>query len=255
MWDAADAYDRFMGRWSRPLAAAVVEVALKRGAGTRRWLEVGGGTGHVTAAALDAGVGHVDTVEPSPAFADALDRRFAGRPVTVHRTGAPDLPEGTWDAAVSSLVLNFTPDPVATLTAMSARLAPGGTGVVSVWDITDPRSFLWRFWAAVADLQGQPAPADERSRFPTATPAGLSDAATAAGWDPHPTIVDVPTPFTDADDLWEPFLLGAGPVGGWVAARSDDERRAIRDRLVQDILVDGPPAAFRAMIITTTATG
>lgn len=251
MWDAEEGYDRFMGRWSRPLASRLVGRALDEGAPTHRWLDVGGGTGAVTTAALAAGVAHVDVVEPSPAFGEALRRRFDDADVQVHRTTAEDLPAGPFDAVVSSLVLNFTPDPVAALRAMGAALREGGVGLVAVWDLVDPRSFLFRFWAAVEAVTGHRADADERARWPVCTPNGLSDAAAAAGWDPTVDREEIATPFADADDLWLPFELGAGPVGAWLASRPDRERQLIREALVTDVIDGDRPAVSTALVIST----
>ncbi len=255
MWVDGGAYERFMGRWSRQLADRLVEQLLAQGATPGRWLDVGCGTGSVTAAALAGGVSEVIAVEPSEAFAAAAAARFAQAPVTVHVADATSLPPEArqLDAVVSALVLNFTPDPAAALRHARAALATGGLGLFAVWDYTDPRSFLTRFWGHVQDVTGDAAARDERASF------GQDDLARAAaegGWDADVLDIDVITTFVDHDDLWQPFLTGTGPAGACVAALEDAQRAAVRDRFVADVFGggEGPVAIpFRAMTVSTTA--
>lgn len=256
MWDQGGGYERFMGRWSHQLGQRVVDHVLAARPARDRWLDVGCGTGSLTAACLAADVAHVDAVDPSPALAAVARDRFAGAPVEVLVGDAEDLAglPGPYDVVVSSLVLNFTPDPVAALAAMRGVLGPGGTARVAVWDYADARCFLARFWQAVQEVAGTAVAVDERDRFAVCSRDGLAAAGRAAGWHGGVHELVVMTTFTDAADLWDPFLAGVGPAGAWVAAQDTATRTAVRDRLLADVLEGhaGPVALpFRAFVVAT----
>jgi trans-aconitate methyltransferase len=74
---AADAYGRFMGRYSEPLADQVVGLAgVRRG---MRALDVGCGPGVLTSRlAQRLGADHVAALDPSPPFVAAARERCPG---------------------------------------------------------------------------------------------------------------------------------------------------------------------------------
>ncbi len=257
MWDQGGGYERFMGRWSRLLAQRLVADALADGAARGHWLDVGCGTGSLTAACLAAGVDRVDAVDPSPAFVAAARARFGESPVSVHEGDAADLAGlvGPYDAVLSALVLNFTPDPVAALRSIRRVLRPAGTARAAVWHYADDRSFLGRFWQAVADVNGQPVGDDERFAFPICTHEQLAQVAHDAGWERSVEEFDVATTFANPADLWEPFLAGVGPAGQWVTSQPPTVQQAVRDRFVADVFdgVTGPiTLPFRTLVVRTS---
>ena len=68
MFFAGDAYERFMGRWSRRLAPLLIDFG-EVGAG-QAVLDVGSGTGALTRAALDVPGVRVTGVDPAPHYID-----------------------------------------------------------------------------------------------------------------------------------------------------------------------------------------
>src|SRR6187551_615675 len=108
----ADAYDRFMGRFSRPLAVPFADFARLPLDG--RVLDVGCGPGALTAElALRTGPGRVTAVDPSEEYVAAVRGRHPG--VQVIRAPAEDLPfeAGGFDATLAQLVVHVMDDPVA----------------------------------------------------------------------------------------------------------------------------------------------
>ena len=93
---AADAYDSFMGRFSRRLAPVFADFA-GVGAG-QRVVDVGAGTGALTAELAQRGA-ETAAAEPSAAFVAALRARFPG--VDVQEAAAEELPwpDESFDAA------------------------------------------------------------------------------------------------------------------------------------------------------------
>lgn len=134
-WTGAEAYERFMGRWSR-IAGREFLKWLSVPA-DRRWLDVGCGTGAFSEVILEACnpkefVG-VDTSEELLAEARS---RFSDRPVTFLVGDALALPfaKGCFDVAVSGLVLNFVSDPARMVAEMERVVALGGCVAAYVWD-------------------------------------------------------------------------------------------------------------------------
>jgi ubiquinone/menaquinone biosynthesis C-methylase UbiE len=122
---SADAYLRFMGQYSEPLAVLFADLA---GIGPgQRVLDVGCGPGALTAQLVSrTGADAVSAVDPSPSFTAAVRERLPG--VDVRRSAAEKLPfpEGAFDAALAQLVVHFMADPVAGLREMSRVSRPGG---------------------------------------------------------------------------------------------------------------------------------
>jgi trans-aconitate methyltransferase len=229
-WAAGAAYEPFIGRWSRPVAAEFVRwLAVPAG---RRWLDVGCGTGALTQTVLTmADPREVRAVDPSAGFLRHAAERVTDPRAHFDVGSATDLPAGPFDAIVSGLVLNFVPDPAAALTAMCAA-APGGLIAAYVWDYAEGMELLRVFWDAAVALDPGAAELDEGRRFPLCTPdaldvlwqnAGLTDVTLRA--------IRVPTVFADFDDYWSPFLGGQGPAPTYVGGLSDDARAALRTHL------------------------
>ena len=128
-----DAYDFFMGRWSRLLAPALAEAAGI--AAGHRVLDVGCGPGALTGVLVDlVGAGSVAACDPSESFVAACTERHPG--VDVQQAGAENLPwpDHDFDAVLAQLVLNFVPDRTAAAAEMTRVLRPGGTMATAVWD-------------------------------------------------------------------------------------------------------------------------
>src|SRR5512141_2753539 len=123
-WERGGAYERYIGRWSRAVAPAFLDwLALPAGL---RWLDVGCGTGALSAAILEGRApASLAAVEPSDGFRETAAANLAGR-ATVHAGGAAALPlaAASVDAVVSGLVLNFVPDPAAGLAEMKRGTRP-----------------------------------------------------------------------------------------------------------------------------------
>src|SRR5262249_50649978 len=125
-WIAGEAYEGYMGRWSRPLAASFVSwIAPKGGAD---WLELGCGTGALTHAIREHGEPeYVLACDPSESFVEHARKALEDARVTFTVAGADQLPgeRGFFDYAVSALVLNLVPNAPAAVQAMKDRVRDG----------------------------------------------------------------------------------------------------------------------------------
>ncbi|MBI4939402.1 MAG: methyltransferase domain-containing protein [Actinobacteria bacterium] len=225
----ADAYGAFMGRFSEPLALRFADVAGVTGPAVTSALDVGCGTGALTRVLVDRlGPDRVCAVDPSPPFVAAMHERFPDVDVRAGRAEALPFDDGAFDAVLAQLVVHFMTDPVAGLAEMVRTARPGGVVAACVWDHAGGTGPLAAFWAAVRE--GDPDAPDE-SELPGAREGHLVELLTAAGaTDVTGTAIAVEVPHASFDAWWEPFTLGVGPAGAYVAALDGTARRDLRER-------------------------
>ncbi|NUR43906.1 MAG: methyltransferase domain-containing protein [Streptomyces sp.] len=236
VWTAGDAYERYMGRWSRLVADEFLR-RLDRPPGDR-WLDIGCGSGALTSTvAVRCRPGALLGVERSAGFA-ATARASAPPPTWVAVADAQALPvrDAVFDVAVSGLVLNFLPAPGAALAEAVRGVRPGGVVAAYVWDYAEGMGFLRHFWAAATTVDPSAGAHDESRRFPLCRPSPLRALWSEAGLtDVTVSPIEIPTLFAHFDDLWTPFLSGQGPAPGYVAALSPDRREQLRRTLCERV--------------------
>jgi len=232
-WNNAEAYERFMGRWSRLIAREFVEwLAVPP---SRRWLEIGCGTGALTQAILDLGTPQaIKAIDPSCDYIS-----FAN---TLVRDGRADFGIGDisalradrilYDVVVSGLVLNRVPDPAVALDVMGRVTANSGVVAAYVWDYSDGMEFLRYFWDAAVQLDDGTSNLDEGRRFPLCRPEALRELFTGSGLrDVSVTAIEIATEFGSFDDYWQPFTWGQGAAGSYCVSLSEQQRQALKENL------------------------
>ena len=224
---AAEAYDRFMGRYSVPLATAFADFAAAAGGG--RVLDVGCGTGALTAELVARwGAQQVSAVDPSPSFVAAMRDRHPG--VDVRDAAAEALPfsTGTFDGALAQLVVHFMADPRAGLREMGRVTRPGGTVAACVWDYRGGEGPASSFWDAARELDPD---VDDESDLTGAGEGDLLRLLSEVGFaDVEETALSIAVTHPTFDEWWQPFTLGVGPPGVYVATLDVDRRRALEAR-------------------------
>lgn len=240
-WASGDAYEAYVGRWSRDVAGRFVSWLSV--AADSRWIDVGCGTGALSLAIFMEQSGKADIVgvDPSRNFlATAIDWTTTGRNDFVMGTGV-DLPvrSGAADVAVSGLVLNFVPDPGRMVAEMARVVRPGGRVALYVWDYAGEMQMMRHFWDAAVELDPSAARFDEGMRFSICKPDALAGLFADAGLaDIQTRAIDIDTMFRDFDDYWIPFLGGTGTAPGYVASLDEKGRNALRERLRERLPVD-----------------
>lgn len=220
----ADSYDRFMGRYSRLLAPLFADFAGVRP--PQRALEVGSGPGALTSELVARlGAASVSAVDPSQPFAAAVAERHPG--VEVRHAAAEALPfdDDVFDITLAQLVVHHMADPVGGVGEMARVTAPGGTVAACVWDLAGGRAPLSPFWRAVKEFD---ADAIDESDFPGAREGHLVDILETAGLgDVQGEDLVYEVEHSSFEEWWEPYTLGVGPAGRYVAERPPEDRERI----------------------------
>ena len=260
VWGNTEAYEAYMGRWSRPVAGAAL-AWLKLSPGLT-WLDVGCGTGALTRAILDAAdPREILGIDPSADFIATAEAQIVDPRVRFAIGDARALPvaNDAYDAVVAGLVLHFVPDPRPAAREMVRTARPGGTVAAYVWDFAGEgeRQFTRYFWRAATELDPAAIAQDPIRQFPLCHPEPLAALFAGAGLQAVTVqAVVVPTVFRDFDDFWQPHLLdGSSPAQRYVASLADGQRTALRERLhaTLPIAADGSiPLIARAWAVRGT---
>jgi len=242
---AGDAYERFMGRWSRRCASRLIEFAsVAEGDAV---LDIGSGTGALSSTLLDTIPSvRVTGVDPSSGFVRHVQGRLSSDRVRflVGDAQALELPDGSFDKTLSLLVLNFIPQSARALREMIRVTRSGGVVSAAVWDYGDGMEMLRVFWDEAVNLNPEAAGRDERN-MPLCRRgelAALWQAEELERVDEQPIITELS--FASFKDYWDPFLGGQGPAGAYAVSLPEGERAALEARLRTRLLGTGADRPF-----------
>lgn len=233
---SGEAYDRFMGRYSRPLAADFAGwLAPSPG---QRAIDVGCGPGALTSVLVDRlGADQVCAVDPSEPFVAACRDRLPG--VDVRQGGAESLPydDDTFDVAAACLVVHFMSDPVGGLAEMKRVTRDGGWVGATVWDLAGSRAPMAPLWEAVAEVAPEHPDESDFQGGSRASLVGVLEGAALRDIETVELAVTVTHP--SFEEWWDPYQHGVGPAGQAIAA-FDPERRVQLERVLRRNLGEGP---------------
>lgn len=221
-----------MGRYSVPLAAEFTWFASVRSG--RRALDVRCGPGALTGELIrQIGTENVSAVDPSQQFVDHVRQMFPGLDAQV--AGAEQLPfqAETFDAVLAQLVVHFLPDPVKGLVEMRRTTKPGGVVAACVWDFTRDETPLTVFWNAARRLDPT---VETEINMPGSNEGDLGELFTEAGLqNVEETALEVDVVHTDFEDWWDPFTLGVGPAGAYVASLRSKARAELLEQCRKEL--------------------
>jgi SAM-dependent methyltransferase len=246
MFSNAEAYQRFMGRWSNVLAPLLVNFASVPDRGTV--LDVGSGTGALAfSIAKLRDRCEVVGIDPSKEYIEYADSRnpFPGRArFQIGDAQQLRFPDAAFDASVSLLVFNFIPDRNKALREVCRVTKPGGYVSAAVWDYAGGMRMLRMFWDAAIAIDPAAEKFDE-SKMPLCRHGELGKFWKEAGLQ---NVAEEPlgivTQFVSFADFWQPFLLGQGPAGAYVRSLDPIRQSALRTELKRRLNLKSEDAPF-----------
>ncbi len=232
-WGSGDAYDQYVGRWSRPVALEFlgwlnVEPGLM-------WGDMGCGTGALTECILAVSdPTSTIAIDRAEGFIHAAREKVKDPRAQFELGDALALawPANSCDATVSGRVLNFVPNPKVMATEMVRVTRPGGTVGAYVWDYRGGMQMMRHFWDVAVQINPQDSMLDQAERFPICQPGPLEMLFREVGLNSVSVrAIDIPTVFRNFDDYWTPFLGKQGAAPTYLTGLDVVDRDRIRDTL------------------------
>ncbi len=234
---SSDAYERFMGRYSRPLARSFADFAGVRDG--MRVLDIGAGTGALTDELIArAGIGNVAALEPSPDYSSALRERLPE--LDVRQAPAEELPweDASFDGVLSQLVVLFLKDAPAATREQLRVLHDGGFAAACMWELDGLEVIK-----TLNELRRRMDP-----NAPTPNPnyrseQSLRELFESAGFrDVETTVLEAAVEYATVDEIWDAAIHVGGPGG--VMADSLSPEALAQGRIGFGELLGNPSGSF-----------
>ncbi len=246
MFANAEAYERFMGRWSRLIAPLLVDFTNVPDGG--QVLDVGSGIGSLAFEIAQRNAkSRVVGIDPSAEYVAYANSRndFPAR-ISFQIGDAQELhfADATFRCSLSLLVFNFIPDPGKALGEVCRVTESGGWVSAAVWDYGERMSMLRAFWDAAASIDARAVQLDEK-HMPLCRAGELSQLWKQGGLENvHEQPQDIAMRFDTFLDYWDPFLLGQGPAGSYVRTVQGDRLQALREAVKRRLSISDESVAF-----------
>src|SRR5262249_21807135 len=230
----ADAYDHFMGRWSRRLAERFI--AFAGVADGEQILDVGCGTGSLAFALAEAAnLERVAAIDASEIYLEAARAKNKDPRISFERADACALPfeDASFDRAMSLLVLQFIPETERAVREMCRVVRPGGIVAATVWDAFGGMPNQRMFWDTAAVLDPAAAIARGEHYFRPMTRSNeLKETWTRLGLQRvEETELMIRMEYSSFADFWAPISAGEAALGKYVAGISEGKKQRLEQAL------------------------
>jgi ubiquinone/menaquinone biosynthesis C-methylase UbiE len=234
-FDAADDYERFMGRWSRAIGEKFLEWFDPPP--DARWLDVGCGTGAFSELILRHGKPRsLAGIDPSPEQIAYVGQYLSGSGFQVADSAAIPFGDGSFDVVASALVIHFIPDRARAFSEMKRVLRAGGLFGGYTWKRTATTDYA----AYHPILEGVARVGGESLRsaiVPEGSHEGMRASLAAAGYmDITTAEIEVSQTYETFDAYWAAQTLPFSPPGKSVAKLGELQRSKLRDLLRETLM-------------------
>ena len=180
LWNSSDAYDRYMGRWSRKVAPLFLDW-LDAPAGNA-WVDIGCGSGGLThQIAVRCSPSQLLGIDSSDGFVESAKEQVPTAEFRVGSAAELHLPDRSMDLAVSGLVLNFVPDGGKVISEMARIVRPGGTVASYVWDYAGHMQIMRYFFDSALEIDDGASEFDDGVNAPICRPRPLDGCVQGSG--------------------------------------------------------------------------
>ena len=246
MFGNAEAYEGYMGRWSRLVAPLLVEFTDLPDRG--RYLDIGSGTGSLASAIAERKTSaSVVGIDPSKEYVAYASARNPFPKQTSFQVGDAQqliFHDASFDAALSLLVFNFIPDPKKALSEARRVTKPAGRISAAVWDYGAGMQMLRIFWEAAVSIDAEAEKHDEKS-MPLSHAGELSDLWKQGGLENvREQPIEITMRFKSFADYWDAFLHAQGPAGAYTRGLGRDRLQALRGELKRRLPLSAEDAPF-----------
>ena len=228
VFDAADAYERYMGQWSRAVGEKFLAwLAPPKNA---RWLDLGCGTGAFTdLIAKHCAPASITGVDPAPAQVAYAKDRLPSAAFQVADAMALPFDAQAFDIVASALVLHFIPDRQKAFAEMRRVTRRAGIVAGFTWErsATSKGAPYVPMMKALQSIGVEPATSPT---VPEANLDGLRAALERAGFhDIAVTTIEATQGYRDFDEYWSVQTMTFHPIGKTIAGLDETKRAELRE--------------------------
>jgi ubiquinone/menaquinone biosynthesis C-methylase UbiE len=248
VFNAADDYERFMGRWSRAIGEKFLGwLGAQQHA---KWLDVGCGTGAFSELISNRCAPKAVTgIDPSPEQVAYARKHLPRFHFEVGDSAALPFADSAFDLVVSALVIHFIPDRQKAFAEMKRVLSPGGLVGGYTWKRAAAKEFAAYapMHEGIAAIGAAPPPHTEP--VPESAVEGMRASLAAAGYtDAEAIEIAVTQTYANFDDYWTAQTVPFSRGGKAVQALNAAQRTRLHDHLREKL-----PAADGTITYSATA--